>query len=303
MRSEIPKKQNELDNLRCLAAQRQLYSNAKNMLALQIALTIFVIVGLSIVNVFYDIEWILASASVLITLLDVAILSKQLTHYKDQAAGIQEFFDTTVLDLEWNSLIEKPRHETIYRYSEDYKKKEDDYTSLKDWYPPQIEKLEPTEAKIICQRSNCVYDLSLRENYINKLMLLALFSGILIIVLGLIKGVTFENFFVILLVPLLPIMSFSIQKFQENKKSIAVLNKMRDISNELWNKILNNEAVDTDKIIRQLQDGIYLNRKESPLIFDWFYRLLRNRLENAMNYNVEQLIKEYRERKNQKHNH
>lgn len=296
MKTKIPQKQNEMDNLRCLAAQRQLYSNAKSIFALQIVLTILVIVALSIVNVFYDIEWILASASVLITLLDLTFLHEQLTFYKEMAAGIQELFDSTVLDIEWNSLIERPRYETIYRYSEDYKKNEDDYASLKDWYSSKIEELDSTEAKIICQRSNCAYDYSLRENYINKLVLFAAFSGVLIVVLGLIKGVTLENFFVILLLPLLPIMTFSIQKLQENKKSISALNKMRDAANELWNKLLINEVVETDRIVRQLQNGIYLNRKESPLIFDWFYKLSRNKLEDEMNYNVEQLIKEYKEK-------
>ena len=68
---------------------------------------------------------------------------------------------------------------------------------------------------------------------------------------------------------------------------------MKEVSSSSWNKILMNVYVDIPTISRQVQNQIFKNRKESPLVFDWFYHLFRKSLENEMNFSVDQLVAQY----------
>lgn len=290
----IVAKQNEISSIRCLAASRQIYSNAKNLFSIQIMLVSVVVVLLSFINIFHNIEWFLASYCVIVAVTDAVYFDEYISNQKEKAATIQEMFDTDVLNIEWNDFIEKIDHEIIFRYSENYKKKEPSFNSLKNWYSVGIEDVDHDEAKIICQYSNCRYDLSLRNKIGLYLFSIAIFSSLLIISFALLKCMNFKNFFVLVLLPLLPLIVFSIQRVKENNRSILKLNKMKNISTKLWNKLIVNEEIDLPKITREVQNSIFKNRKNSPLIFDFIYNLHRESLENEMNYSVDQLVAQYK---------
>jgi len=161
-------------------------------------------------------------------------------------------FDTDVLNIEWNDFIEKIDHEIIFRYSENYKKKEPSFNSLNNWYSVGIKGVNHDEAKIICQYSNCRYDLSLRKKIGFYLFSIAFVSSLLIIFFALFKDMNFKNFFVLVLLPLLPLIVFSIQRVKENNRSISKLNKMKKISTKSWNKLIDKEPIDLPKITRQV---------------------------------------------------
>ena len=300
MGPNIVEKQNETSSIRCLAATRQIYSNAKTLFAFQIILTTVVVVLLSFINLIHNIEWILATYCVFVAVADSVCFDEFISKQKEKAAVIQEVFDTNVLSIEWNDFIEKVDHEIIYRYSEKYKKKEPAFNSLKNWYSVGIRDVVNEEAKIICQYSNCRYDLSLRKQISKYLFSLAIISSLLIVSFALIKDMTFKNIFILILLPLLPIIVFSIQRIKENNRSIIKLNKMKSIASKSWDKIIGREYVDLPKITRKIQNSIFKNRKNSPLIFDWFYNLHRASLENEMNYSVDQLVAQYKSANKQK---
>jgi len=220
----IVEKQNEAPSLRCLAAMRQIYSNAKTLFVIQIVLATIVVVLLSLVNVFHNIVWLLASYCVVVAITDAVFFDEYISTQKEKAATIQEIFDTTVLNIEWNDFIEKIDQEIIFRYSEKYKKKEPSLESLKNWYSTGIRDIDNDKAKLICQYSNCRYDLSLRKYTKFYYSLLAIISSFLIVVFALSKDITFKNIFILVLLPLLPIIVFSIQRIKENNRSINYLN-------------------------------------------------------------------------------
>ncbi len=292
MGPQILESQNCIDNLRCLAAQRQLYSNAKNIFSAQIALSIITVVILSLINLKWEIQWLIATYCVIITIIDLAVITELLNSLKNEAAKIQELFDTNVLKINWNTLIDKPDNEIIFRHSEKYRKTEPTFDSLKNWYSPEIKNIQSEIAKIICQYSNCSYDHNLRKDFNTKLTLLAGISALFIIIFSSIKGVTIENFFITVLLPLLPIIIFTIQKYKENNKSIDTSIKMKQLALNSIEK-LTDETVDILALSRELQNTIYQNRKDSPLIFDWFYKSSRNKLESEMDYSVESLVKQF----------
>ncbi|NET35908.1 MAG: hypothetical protein F6K19_28420 [Cyanothece sp. SIO1E1] len=294
MGGEIVERQNLEENLRLLAAQRQLYDKAKIVFFWQIFLTTIMITILSVANLFSNIEWLLASYSVLITLIDLMILKELIQKSKVAAATIQEEFDVKVLDIDWNGLIPKVLPERVFRFSEKYKKKEPDYKNLQNWYSPKLKELDTAVSKIICQRSNCVYDFSLRESFTRLLMGFMILAIILVITFALIKGLTIDNFFQLLVLPILPMITFSVQKYQDNRASISALTDLKDSSEEVWKKVLTNKSVDIEKSSRLIQDRIFANRKKSPLIFNWFYNRARSKLESEMHFSVEQLVIAYK---------
>ena len=291
----IVEKQNEEPSLRCLAAMRQIYSDAKILFAIQIVLTNIVVVLLSFVNVFHDIQWILSSYCVVVAVSDAVFIDEYISSKKEKAAIIQEMFDTSVLDIEWNDFIEKIDQEIIFRYSEKYKKTASSFDSLKNWYSTGIKNIVDDKVKLICQYSNCRYDLSLRNFTKIYYSVHVAISSLLVAVFALSKDVTFKNIFILILLPLLPIIVFYIQRIKENNRSIKDLNKLKKVSSEAWDKVISGKDINIPKTTRQLQNKIFKNRKDNPLIFDWFYKLHRKSLENEMNYSVEQLVAQYNE--------
>jgi len=288
----IFEKQNSSRCLRYLASQRQIYSNAKKLLTLQIILVVIVVTLLSVINYFCKIEWILGSYSAIITLIDIFLINKWIDNLKKRAAKIQEKFDTTLFELEWNDIISQVDEEVVFRYSELYKKKEPNFNSLKNWYSPKIKDIDSDLAKILCQRTNCVYDFTLRKYYLNTLIFLLAGLGLLVVILGLYQNISLPNFVNVLVLPLLPMISFGLQKYQDNQESIESLNNLKETTEEVWDKVIKGEKIDINKRSRSIQNRIYLNRKNNPLIFDWLYRIIRSRLEGEMHYSIEQMIKQ-----------
>lgn len=290
----IIERQNEDSPIRCLAASRQVYSDAKFLFAIQFIFTTILVVILTFINKFYSIEWFLATYCVFVAIADSVFFDEYIATQKEKAATIQEMFDTYVLDIEWNDFIEKIDHEIIYRYSEKYKKYEPTFDSLKNWYSVGLRDINSGEAKILCQFSNCRYDISLRKQISIIVYSLSILSSTLIILFAIAENITFKDIFMRVLLPLLPIIVFSIQRIKENNKSIKKLNKMKIIASGYWEKIMRGEHVDLSKVTRKLQNSIFKNRKSSPLIFDWFYNLRRSNLEDEMNYSVDQLLSQYK---------
>ena len=289
MNNSIVDKQNSSSNLKKLAAQRELYSSAKRLLAAQIFFTIVLVTFISFLNLYVDLEVFLGTYSIIITLLDIGLLNRLINRKKELAAKIQEMFDTEVLSIEWNDIISRTDHELIFRYSKKYEK-DNDYEALKNWYPEIVSKLDKDIAKIVCQRANCRYDSSIRKCYTSILIGFVLILIIVVFVLGILKGVTLDNFVLLLLLPALPMINFCLEQYYNNKEKLESLARLKSKLDDAWDKLVSEDIVDNNKLSRQIQNRIYLNRQNSPLVFDWIYIILRNRLEEEMTYSVEVMV-------------
>ena len=296
---EIVQKQNTGDMLRCLAAQRFLYSSAKKLFFWQLIFSTIVVVILSFANLYENISWIIAAYSSIIAIFDVSFWSSLIKERKEKAAKIQELFDTFVLNIKWNDILvgDKPTNETVHRYSEKYKKKYIDFSGLENWYSPKICEIESDVAKIICQRSNCTYDHTIRSSFLNIILTIMIITSLLIICIGFIKGFTLQNFFLLVVFPLLPAIILLFKTVSENSASKNSLDELRSKIESIWEKLLSDSNIDIELRAREVQDKIFLNRKNSPLIFDWYYNKKRNQLESEMHFSVEKLVQEYKNRK------
>jgi hypothetical protein len=121
---DINEKQNSEWNLKRLASQRQLYSDAKKVLLVQFILCGIFTLGLAIVgNIISErfAIYIVLSA-ILIVFLDEFILSRTIDRTIEEAARIQEEFDCDVLQLPQNNIKfnNASMRETIQQKSNEY---------------------------------------------------------------------------------------------------------------------------------------------------------------------------------------
>ena len=300
MGAEIVGKQNSLEMLRCLAAQRQLYSSAKTLFFLYLIFSTIVVVFLSLFNLYKNISWVMAAYGSVVAIIDVAFLSSSIKNKKEKAAKIQELFDTNVLNINWNDVLveQKPISEEIFRYSEKYKKRHQNFNSLENWYSTKINDINTDVTKIICQRSNCTYDYAIRESFSNTILIILIITSLLLLLIGFIKGLTLQNFFLLVIFPILPAIILLIRTIKENNSSKKALDNLRSIMESIWKQIISGDRININQKAREIQDKIFLNRKSSPLIFDWYYLKKREQLENEMNFTVDNMVQEYQNKKN-----
>lgn len=313
MDNGIIKRENENENIQKLAAQRQIYSKAKSVFGVEIITQVIIIIILSLLPIIFNDSFLKVDdigkenlksftviCSLILVLLDVIIMNPQIDELKYLAASIQQDFDCTVLLLPWNDIkISKPDLEIISRYARRYYK-DNKSQDLENWYTPnEIETLPIAVARIICQRTNCTWDNYLRKNFTRNIEICTLLLFIFLLSVGLIHGISLQKFMVYVFCPFLPALTFSIIQVQNNNSSIKSLERLKNIADEYWEKILSNTCDDSllYDLSKKLQNEIFDNRKNSPLIFDWYYKKFRSSQQSDTDYTGEVMVKTYNSKK------
>jgi hypothetical protein len=291
--------QNSPENQANLIAQQKMYSEGKILQGIHFTVSVIIIILLTFLKIILlligiDISWVLAFYS-LFAIITGFLLEEMIIKLKHGAAQIQELFDCNVLDIEWNyNLISsKPDPEIIFKYYKKSNFKPIKGLSTIDWYSVDIQLVNDNVAKFICQRSNCYYDTVLKQKMKSRIILFSIISFFIVVFGAMLGDITLIKFILNVITPLLPLYIFSFKLFIEFNRSRNGLIELRSIINRNWDLILNKDTRDLDKMVRQIQDRLYLNRKNSPLVPDFFYKRLRKSNEDEMNYSVKQLAEEY----------
>ena len=280
-----------------LAAQRQLYSEAKNIQALQLTLTVPVVILLSFVVAAYpNLKMLSVVCGLVITLLDVAVFVPWQRARKSTAAKIQELFDCDVLHMEWLPFKHgaMPAPEIVQEAADRYRRKDPSLATVKNWYPPVVTSLPLEWARLICQRMNTWWDAKLRQRYSAWIFVMLIALTITVLLFGLVGGMTLEKFLLTVVAPLTPAFVLGIRQSNENNDAVESLERIRGHVEGLWvNALQNNiKGHELDVASRQLQDEILNQRRSSPLIFDWVYRLLIREQDSRMNKSAAELVEE-----------
>ncbi len=300
--------QNLEENISKLKAQRALYSSAKILTGVQLILNVVVVILISITVLLFsqgwvissfgwnkgDYAWVLAAYSFFIVFFDALVISKEIDRRKEIAAKIQQGFDKNVLNLTWNKSFygEGVDNETVIEWSRKYK---GDESGLTDWYSLQTNVLPSEIGRVICQRANCYWDSKVRGNYNTYLYVIgAVLTGGMISV-SLFMNISVQNLFSMVLAPVIPFYLFAIKIISDNKKAISRLKGILGEANNQWEDILvgNYSQQGLKEFSNSIQHSIFLNRKESPLIFDFIYDFSKDDNENIMNRSADELISEY----------
>lgn len=283
-------------SIRYLSAQKQLYINGKSTFAFQVIIAVPIPIIISLVTQQLSkseqgIIWIFVLYSIIATFLEFFCEDRAMK-LKKIAASIQEKFDTTVLFIGWNKTLipHKPEDGVILRYSNKYIKKYK-VDKLYGWYSNEVLFVDTNIATLLCQRTNCTYDFTLRKRYANTILIIATSTFVILLTVAGQNGITVPSFVSNVLFPSLPVFVLAYKQITSNKEAIENLKELKDlIENELEN-IKINDSIDSH-LIRQIQDKIYLKRINSPLLPEWAYNFLRQNLEDEMHFSMKETVEE-----------
>lgn len=292
----ILKKQNKDIHINELLAQKRVYLIAKNYqgllifisVPLPIIISLLVKTNPTIINESSDIF-------VLYTILagiGEKILTSTIDRLKKIAASIKETFDTVVLDISVNEtlnlvLIDR---EIIRRYSLKYKENQKIVEKVTDWYSLAIKKVETNVASLLCQRTNITYDFSVRTRYKFLVYVISIITFTILLVIALMNDLSVQGFLIEVVLPSIPVFMFAYKEINSNTESIDNLNHLRSLIESTLAKTNIDDNIDKEHL-RNIQDRIYNNRLLSPMIPEFIYNFLRPKLEDEMNYSMEERIK------------
>lgn len=292
--------QNTARQLERLAAQRQLYATAKQLLMAQIVLSGPIALASALMARTYPstASWV-ALWGFVVLLSDAFWLTPWLDSRRANAARVQELFDCEVLGLPWNKIKagNAPDPEIIKEQADRYEKNAHKMPPLRDWYPTVVDCLPLHVGRLVCQRSNCSWDARLRRRYAVCVVVALVFLCLVVLLLSFQRNYTLQDFVLTVLAPLAPGIRLGYRHIRENQEAARTLEVLKSHLLAVWNAALdgNDEQVIT-KQSRELQDEIFQSRRHRPPVFDAVFRWLRKSFQVQMDYAAEELVAEARAR-------
>lgn len=291
----IDVEQNKPDRLELLRAQWLFYGRAKWYLTVFTLLAVLLpTTGVLFGEQFPEIRPFLGLASVCVLLLEVGFFLPLQRKDCKRAAKIQEQFDTEVLKLDWNRLVAGSRvdaediHDIISK-----PKSEAERLRQQPWYEPVISKLPLPVGRLVCQRTNVAYDTRVRTVYAFTLLGVAGLLALALTAIGVYRKIGLDEFILVMALPALPLASYLLRECRKQFDTIETLDGIRAEVERAWQRALAGaSALELTVAARALQDAIYRHRASNPLVFDWFYNRLRDKLEDRTRHGVEKLVAE-----------
>jgi hypothetical protein len=293
MANDIDTAENDIRSLRLLLTHNQLYGRAKLVLASQMLFVVAVPGFFLVLQQRYPTLRVWAALYGLgIAIVDVLLLDALKTRLRQRAATVQEQFDCDVLKIPWSELKggAKPDPEDILIADETDAR----IDMFRNWYARDVADVPEHIGRIICQRSNCWWDSRLRRWYRGIILLTVFLLLVIIIVPAVGQNRALSDFILGFLAPALPIILWGIREARAQGEAADRADRLKKFAERLWADTLK-AAIDSQAALtlsREFQDEILAHRKQSPLVFDWFYRLFRKPFEQKMSTSVAAMVGE-----------
>jgi hypothetical protein len=274
--NDLTSRQNKVDLIELLKAQRIAYSQCKTF-------QLFDVVSIIVALIFPILTLKLAEFQNTINAFGVIwTIAYLLTEYyrknkTTQGAIIQEQFDTELYNMKWNDVLckDKLSIDTIQGLSSKYSKND-----LSNWYSSKIDSAIPNEiAVILCQRINFSWEITQRKKFVLFLSMLTGLYYLTYIAIGFKNNIGFYDLLVILS-PSISFLVYGVMNILSLNGHIKSKNEtLRIIDNELEN-YKSQRAIPTNEKLRQIQDVIFNERTVPEKVPDWFYRLNKTKNED-----------------------
>lgn len=238
-------------------------------------------------------SWLRASTGLWL-IFDIVVLRGLARNLHSRAALIQEVFDTTVLVLPWNKVAAGERliHEYITGAARRFTTQKGDKDQLKNWYP-DVSRLPLPLARLVCQRTNIVWDGQLRQRYSTIILVFTLGLVAATFVYALLTGSTILDYLLTFL-PAMPMVVLGAEIVKGQRAAVTRLDELQELVHGFWKEALSGRLMDEDCVVRSraLQDQILISRKHNPLVPEIIYRRLRDSYEADSWEAAERLIQE-----------
>lgn len=289
-RQEMP------ESIELLAAQRNLYSKAKNIIGFQMMLSVPIAICAAITTIMKpELKGYVALWGILVVVFDLFVFTPWVKKLRDNAARVQEVFDTKVLGLEWNeiSVGKKPEREMIHEEAQKHGLADEEISGLRKWYPIVVDQVPEIFGIIISQRSNVWWDARMRRKYTFSIRVILVGIALGLIGYGLYEKKDIFEFLAYIIAPLASTYVFGYRQMMEHGDAADRLDKLKELSEKIWADAVAGKDVGALKLkCRTLQDQIFDHRKKNPPIFDFLFRWFRDDNEILMNKGAEALVTE-----------
>ena len=278
MSNGIAMRQNEEKAITMLAAQRQLYNDAKRFDAISVMLSVWLPFVMALILLFLpeesswkSVSYILAIVSMLFSF----VVDKRIDDKKKLAAYIQQKFDVYVYNMPWNERIfgkDKNVNQDIVTYSKHIMENDGEKKCLNNWYTPAVDNKELLTGILLCQRENFRWDVGLRKRYrlVSVIMIVLLCSFVL--AMGLWKNESVAM--------LLWRLAFIVPMLEWLFDTVKTLNKDMERLIEL-DDIINNDVPKTIDELQDIQKMIFEHRKECYVIPNFIYQIFKDNDEDT----------------------
>lgn len=269
MSNGIRLRQNEEHSIEMLAAQRQLYSNAKRYDWLSTALSVWIPFGMAIILVFIPEDSLAGIVSYIVSITSAVIsfiVDGIINNKKELAAAIQQKFDTYIYNMPWDTRIfgkNKNLNNEIAVYSSKILSDEEEKKSLYDWYTPLVDEKELKEGILSCQRENVWWDVGLRKRFKMGSIMAIIILCMAVFIMGICKNES--------TVKLLSRFAFVAPMLEWLFSTIKQLNKDINELQEL-DEIINDDESKSIEDLQDIQKLIFIHRKDCFAIPNFFYK-------------------------------
>ena len=290
MDNGINKRQNEEISIQKLAAQKQLYKEAKREQTLSAVFCVAVSFLLSVAEVITGKNLFLKAILALFSVLAMCIsyiTDKYISAKKRRAADIQQSFDVYVYQMPWSrGLFGNKRNcdRDVVQKSGILMKNEAKRDKLPNWYELEYSKLSRERGILCCQLQNVNWDTGLRKRLKIACYILSVFLSALILAMSVIMNETVIEC-LIRMVFILPILTWLAQITGELDNDLERLNKIF--------QLIESEETKDMRYLQWIQSELYEHRKKCFLVPDWFYeRFQKNDEDTAHKEALQKLMKE-----------
>ncbi|RJT48488.1 MULTISPECIES: S-4TM family putative pore-forming effector [Rahnella] len=280
--------QNHPEMIKLQAAQRELYSLVKKYLAYSFLFAVLVPTVASVLYLIlsffpnYTFPWLKTALTVygFIMLFINNLLLNHISSIKKRAARIQEEFDTRLFAMEWNDVVAGKRpgpHEWIEPADKHLKK--NGSAALTDWYLNYSIALPSSVMTLLCQSKNLGWDARLKKIISDFLSIILVINGIVLLILSIIINPPAANIFSLIAL-LAPVYQFYYRYVNENKKSVARADELREKVESQLDKITETGFFDEaslKRLSRNIQDQIFIYRSSGNPAPDRMHRYNRMR--------------------------
>lgn len=278
------------DTDRCqslLKAQSAIYTQAKNARQGRVGVVLGIAVLLAYSSLVYDQATAPVGLFGGIALFAASIFQSQREGQMiDRAVSVQEQFDTTVFDLDWNDFLvpHRPSGQEVHQAAANFRGR-----PTKRWYSQTASTIRPLDI-LICQQENLGWGTSSHRRWANALVLAALALSFALATTWLLLDLEAWQGANALAVPFLPVLWETIHAARENYDSAAKKESAQQQVLELWREGMK-RPVGVARV-RTVQDCIVNLRRTNAPVPDWFDNHFRVRSEKAMHATATEMVAE-----------
>ncbi len=273
MSNGIATRQNEDNSIAMLAAQRQLYRDAKKFNIISVALSVWVPFVLAVILLFIPSNTVWEYASYLLSIVSMFFsfgIDKYIEAKKQLAAFIQQKFDVYVYEMPWDKRIfgkDKNIDHEVVTYSKKILNDSQEKAKLKDWYTPAVDGKNIINGILACQRENFWWDVGLRKRFRLASLILIIILCVAILIMGLWKNekVTELLWRVVFILPMLRWLLDTVTKLNRD------ISTLQELDGDI-----NNDEIKTMEDLQDIQKVIFQHRKGCYTVPEFIYNVFKD---------------------------